>query len=108
MVKNLGANARDAGSVPEWERSPGAGNGHPLQYSHLENSMDRGALWGQQDHKDLDTVEHKHIADLQCCARFWSTAKLFNYMYFKEYMSNIYIYIYIYIRFFSILVNLPF
>ena len=45
MVKNLVANARDAGSVPEWERSPGAGNGHPLQYSHLENSMDRGA-WG--------------------------------------------------------------
>ena len=45
MVKNLVANAGDKSFIPEWERSPGAGNGHPLQYSHLENSMDRGA-WG--------------------------------------------------------------
>ena len=31
------------GSVPSWGRSPGEGNGYPLQYSYLENSMDRGA-----------------------------------------------------------------
>ena len=35
--------ARDAGSIPESERSPGEGKGKPLQYSCLENSMDRGA-----------------------------------------------------------------
>jgi len=34
---------RDAGSVPGWGRSPGEGNGNALQYSCLENSMDRGA-----------------------------------------------------------------
>ena len=45
MVKNLPANARDAGSIPEWGRTPGEGNGNPLQYSCLENSMDRGAWW---------------------------------------------------------------
>ena len=42
MVKNPPANAgdaRDAGSVPGSGRSPGAGNGTPLQYSCLENSM---------------------------------------------------------------------
>ena len=38
-------NGGDLGSIPEWERSPGEGNGYPLQYSYLENSMERGAWW---------------------------------------------------------------
>ena len=40
---NLPANAGDLGSIPGSGRSPGEGNGHPLQYSCLENPMDRGA-----------------------------------------------------------------
>ena len=36
---------RDMGSVPGLGRSPGVGNGNPLQYSCLENSMDRGVWW---------------------------------------------------------------
>jgi len=36
---------RDLGSIPGLERSPGEGNGHPLQYSCLENPMDRGVWW---------------------------------------------------------------
>ena len=46
MVKNLPANAGDAGDVgltPGSERFPGGGNGNPLQYSCLGNSMNRGA-----------------------------------------------------------------
>ena len=46
MVKNLPANAgdiRDEGSIPGLGRSPGGGNGNSLQYSCLENPMDRGA-----------------------------------------------------------------
>ena len=46
MVENLPANtgdARDAGSIPGSGRSPGVGNGNPLQYSCVENSIDRGA-----------------------------------------------------------------
>ena len=43
VVKNLLANAGDAGSVPGSGRSPGAGNGNPLHYSCLENPMDRRA-----------------------------------------------------------------
>ena len=35
----------DPGSIPGLERSPGEGNGNPLQYSCLENSMDKGAWW---------------------------------------------------------------
>ena len=51
VVKNPPANAgdiRDMGSVPGSEvsgRSPGGGHGNPLQYSCLENPMDRGAWW---------------------------------------------------------------
>ena len=48
VVKNVHASARDARdtvSIPGLERSPGVGNGNPLQYSCLENSMDRKAWW---------------------------------------------------------------
>jgi len=41
-LKNLPATAGDTGSIPESGRSPGGGNGKPLQYSFLENSTDRG------------------------------------------------------------------
>ena len=57
VVKNPPANAgdiRDAGSVPGLGRSPGAGNGCPLQYSCLENSMDRGA-WQTMVYKIIDS-----------------------------------------------------
>ena len=46
VVKNPAANAGDirvAGSIPGSGRSPGGGNGNQLQYSYLENPMDRGA-----------------------------------------------------------------
>ena len=42
MVKNLPANAGDAGLIPGSGRSPGEGNGNPFQYSCLGNHMDRG------------------------------------------------------------------
>jgi len=41
--KESACNGRDSGSIPGSGRSPGEGNGYPLQYSYLENSMDRGA-----------------------------------------------------------------
>ena len=43
MVKVSAYNAGDPGSMPGLGRSPGEGNGNPLQYSCLENPMDRGA-----------------------------------------------------------------
>ena len=47
VVKNLPANAGDvvAGSISRLARSPGEGHGNPLQYSYLENPMNRGAWW---------------------------------------------------------------
>ena len=43
--KESACNAGDLGSIPGSGRSPGDGNSNPLQYSDLENSMDRGAWW---------------------------------------------------------------
>ena len=43
--KQSACNVRDLDLIPGLGRSPGEGNGDPLQYSHLENSMDRGAWW---------------------------------------------------------------
>ena len=48
MVKNppdRAGDTRDTGSIPGLGRSPGGGNGNPLQYSCLENPMDREAWW---------------------------------------------------------------
>ena len=48
VVKNPPANAgdiRDVGLIPGLGRSAGGGHGNPLQYSYLENPMDRGAWW---------------------------------------------------------------
>ena len=44
-AKNLPAIAGDWGSIPGLGRSPGEGNGNPLQHSCVENSMDRVAWW---------------------------------------------------------------
>ena len=46
VVMNLPANAGDTGSIPGLGRSPGEGNGNPLQHSCMGNSMVRGAWWG--------------------------------------------------------------
>ena len=45
LLKNPPANAGDAGSTLESGRSPTEGNGNPLQYSCLGNSLDSGAWW---------------------------------------------------------------
>ena len=53
MVKTLRVNAgdrRDMGSMPGLGRVPGGGHGNPLQYSSMENSMDRGA-WQAAVHR---------------------------------------------------------
>ena len=50
MVRNSSASAgdvRDTGLIPGSRRSPGGGHGNPLQYSFLEDPMDRGAWWAR-------------------------------------------------------------
>ena len=50
MVKNLSASSVDSGLIPGLGKDPGEGNGNPLQYSYLENSMNRGA-WKSTVHE---------------------------------------------------------
>ena len=64
VVKNPPANAgdtRNMGSIPGLGRSPGVGNGYPLQYSCLRNPMDRGAWWVTvHGVTESDMTEHRH------------------------------------------------
>ena len=58
MAKNLPANAGEEGSIPGSGRSTGEGNGNPLQYSCLENPLDREAWWAMVHEvtKESDTT----------------------------------------------------
>ena len=59
VVKDLPANTGDSGSILGSERSPGEGNGNPLQYSCLDNPVGRGAWWATLHGvtKDLDITK---------------------------------------------------
>ena len=65
-VKASACNAGDLGSIPGLGRTPGEGNGNPLQYSCLENPMDRGDWWVARGRKESDMTErlHFHFQDL--------------------------------------------
>ena len=55
------------GSIPKLGRAPGVGNGNSLQYSFLEDPMDRGPWWAiVYDYKELDTTEHTHKETSKC------------------------------------------
>ena len=98
VVKNLPANARDAGDsgrIPGLRRSPGEGNGNPFQYSRLGNPMDRGA-WRATVHgvaKESDMTQatehasmHSHTHTYICILK----VLLFLKMYYGNSLSPIY------------------
>ena len=60
--KESACSAGDPGLIPGEERSPGEGNGSPLQYSCLENPMDRGAWWAT-DHSGGHRVGHDWVTN---------------------------------------------
>ena len=55
--KESACNVRDPDLIPGSGRSPGEGNGNPLQGSYLENAMDRGAWWVPWGFKESGTAE---------------------------------------------------
>ena len=70
VVNNPPTNARNAGSIPGCRRSPGEGNSKPLQYSCLENPLDKepGELYSPWGHK---RVEHDLAIKQQQCEFEW-------------------------------------
>ena len=74
MIKNPPATARDMGLIPGMERFLGIGNGNPLQYSCLENSMDRGT-WRATVHGVAESwtqlSTHTLRVDIVRCVAFW-------------------------------------
>ena len=84
-VKNLPDNSGDTGLILGSGKSPGEGNGNPVQYSCLENPMDRGAWWPTvhgvtKESNTTKLQQHINICILTCA-----------------FIDLIYIYIYIYI-----------
>ena len=83
VIKNLPANAGgsgDLGSVPRLGRSPGGGNGNPLQYSCLGESHEQRNLEGYRGQKESDTTEYTpfngtHLSDLSTHHITWRTTK---------------------------------
>ena len=70
VIKNLAANAGDAGSIPWLGRSPGRGRGNPPQYSCLENPMDRGA-WQATVHRVKKSQTQLKQLSTHTCIQFF-------------------------------------
>ena len=76
--KESACNAGDPGLSHGWGRSPGEGNGYPLQYSCLEDSMDKGAWqaispWGCRGQDTSEWLTLSQPPDY--CAKFWTSPK---------------------------------
>ena len=65
MVKNLPADAGDAGLIPGLGRSPGEGNGNPLQYSRLGDPRNRGDWWATYSPWGHKRVRHNLVTKQQ-------------------------------------------
>ena len=86
----INGNAGDVGSIPGSERSPGGGNGNPLQYACLGNPMNRGAWWAAipgvaKSQTQLSTHMHEHM---HACN---TTKQIIGILLFREQSSAWYI-----------------
>ena len=73
--KESSCNIGDLGSVPGLGRSPGEGTGNPLQYSCLENSMDRNLVgYSPWDHRESEMTKQITFSLLHCRRPHWTSA----------------------------------
>ena len=78
MVKNLPANPGVLGSIPRLGRPLGEGHGSPLQYSCLENPMDRGAWWATA-HGVVKSQTHSDICEFEGWRLEWQALKMVSF-----------------------------
>ena len=96
VVKNLSANAGDTGSISRLGRSPGGGNGNPLQYSCQENPMERRAQWATVCGvaKELDTTEWLSMQWMAgppgplCFSQLFSKQQIFPFLEWKTWRGG--------------------
>ena len=74
-VNASACNAEDLGLIPESERSPGEGNGNPLQYSCPENPKDRGAWWSTVHGVAKNQILLSNLTNLKVKKDYESTHK---------------------------------
>ena len=91
-------NAGDEGSIFGLGRSPGKRNGYPLQYSHWENPMDKGAYHSPWVHKESDTTEHTHVCTRAYTHTHTHTKSESSKMEFKRFLGKIPIFIFMKLR----------
>ena len=84
-VKASACNAGDLGLIPELGRSPGEGNGSPLQYSCLENPMDGGAWWATVHGVAKSQILLSNLTNLKVKKDYESTHK--NDLFFRFIMN---------------------
>ena len=80
MVKNLPANAgdiRDACLIHGWGRSPRGGHDNRLQYSCLENPMNRGALWAESETAEMTACMHASFTTNESCNLYVNLFKIY-------------------------------
>ena len=86
-IKESAYPARDPASIPVSGRSPGEGNGNPLQYSGLENSTNTGySLWGR---KDSDMIERLTLSFLERRKFIWEGCTFYTLEQLSQNVRNI-------------------
>ena len=112
VLKNLSdsaGNTRDAGLISGSERSPGEGNGSPLQYACLSNSVDKGARWATVHGvaEELDRAKQLSMHAHVCIYVYYVEIYMFYIKYAHyTYMYIVYLHVYIYIVYITIYVSL--
>ena len=94
-VKNPPANAGDTDLIPESGRSPGGGNGNPLQYPCLENSMVKGAWWAksmryQRVRHDWAHTHYRFVVASHSCFNLHFPEDLWYGNFFQYYLLSVY------------------
>ena len=87
LKKKIAWNAGDPDLIPGWGRSPGEWNGNPLQYSCLENPMDRGAWWAEHTFSSIQSLSCVRLSATPWTASLQDSLSITSSLSFLKLMS---------------------